>query len=74
MILKISVVHVLATCSQDNSCKIWDLRKRNIEYTIPAHTKGCNVTYTGIWYKYQGLLTFNVCFRLFVRHFKTKKK
>ena len=27
------------TCSQDNSCKVWDLRKRNIEYTIPAHTK-----------------------------------
>ena len=28
----------IVTCSQDNSCKVWDLRKRNIEYTIPAHT------------------------------------
>ena len=28
----------IVTGSQDNSCKIWDLRKRNIEYTIPAHT------------------------------------
>ena len=28
----------IVTSSQDNSVKIWDLRKRNIEYTIPAHT------------------------------------
>ena len=28
----------IVTCSQDNTCKVWDLRKRNIEYTIPAHT------------------------------------
>lgn len=28
----------IATASEDNSCKIWDLRKRSILYTIPAHT------------------------------------
>lgn len=28
----------IATASEDNTCKIWDLRKRNILYTIPAHT------------------------------------
>lgn len=28
----------LATASADNTCKIWDLRKRSILYTIPAHT------------------------------------
>ena len=27
------------TGSVDNTCKVWDLRKRNIEYTIPGHTK-----------------------------------
>ena len=26
------------TGSADNATKIWDLRKRNIEYTIPGHT------------------------------------
>lgn len=28
----------IATASEDNSCKIWDLRKRSVLYTIPAHT------------------------------------
>lgn len=28
----------IATGSQDNSCKIWDLRRRQSVYTIPAHT------------------------------------
>lgn len=28
----------IATASEDNCCKIWDLRKRSILYTIPAHT------------------------------------
>lgn len=28
----------IATASEDNTCKIWDLRKRNPLYTIPAHT------------------------------------
>lgn len=28
----------IATASEDNTCKIWDLRKRNHLYTIPAHT------------------------------------
>lgn len=27
----------IATGSQDNSCKIWDLRRRQPIYTIPAH-------------------------------------
>jgi len=28
----------IATASEDNTCKIWDLRKRTCIYTIPAHT------------------------------------
>lgn len=28
----------IATASEDNTCKIWDLRKRTVLYTIPAHT------------------------------------
>ena len=28
----------IVTGSADNSVKVWDLRKRNIEYTIPGHT------------------------------------
>lgn len=28
----------IASASQDNSCKIWDLRRRQPVYTIPAHT------------------------------------
>lgn len=28
----------IATASQDNSCKIWDLRRRQPVYTIPSHT------------------------------------
>jgi len=28
----------IATGSQDNTCKIWDLRRRQPVYTIPAHT------------------------------------
>lgn len=28
----------IATASEDNTCKIWDLRKRSCIYTIPAHT------------------------------------
>lgn len=28
----------IATASEDNSCKIWDLRKRSCIYTIPSHT------------------------------------
>lgn len=28
----------IATASEDNTVKIWDLRKRSIWYTIPAHT------------------------------------
>lgn len=28
----------IVTASEDNTCKIWDLRKRAIVYTIPAHT------------------------------------
>jgi U4/U6 small nuclear ribonucleoprotein PRP4 len=28
----------IATASEDNTCKIWDLRKRSVLYTIPAHT------------------------------------
>ena len=27
----------IVTGSTDNSCRVWDLRKRNKEYTIPAH-------------------------------------
>lgn len=27
----------IATGSQDNTCKIWDLRRRQPVYTIPAH-------------------------------------
>lgn len=30
--------YMLATAGQDNSVKIWDLRQRRCEYTIPAHT------------------------------------
>ena len=29
----------IATGSDDNSVKIWDLRKRQSIYTVPAHTK-----------------------------------
>lgn len=29
----------IATGSEDNSVKIWDLRKRACVYTVPAHTK-----------------------------------
>ena len=28
----------IVTGSEDNTCKIWDLRKRSCIYTIPAHT------------------------------------
>ena len=28
----------IVTGSADNSVKVWDLRKRNIEYTVPGHT------------------------------------
>lgn len=28
----------IVTASGDNSCKIWDLRRRQIVYSIPAHT------------------------------------
>lgn len=28
----------IATASQDDTCKIWDLRRRQPVYTIPAHT------------------------------------
>lgn len=28
----------IATASQDNSCKIWDLRRRQHIYSIPSHT------------------------------------
>ena len=28
----------VATASDDDTCKIWDLRKNSILYTIPAHT------------------------------------
>lgn len=28
----------IASASHDNSCKIWDLRRRQPVYTIPAHT------------------------------------
>ena len=28
----------IVTGSEDNTCKIWDLRKRSCVYTIPAHT------------------------------------
>lgn len=28
----------IATASQDNGCKIWDLRRRQPVYTIPSHT------------------------------------
>lgn len=27
----------IATASEDNTCKIWDLRKRSVIYSIPAH-------------------------------------
>jgi U4/U6 small nuclear ribonucleoprotein PRP4 len=29
----------VATGSEDNSVKMWDLRKRSCVYTVPAHTK-----------------------------------
>ena len=29
----------IATGSDDNTVKIWDLRKRSCIYTVPAHTK-----------------------------------
>lgn len=28
----------IATASQDDTCKVWDLRRRQPVYTIPAHT------------------------------------
>lgn len=28
----------LATGSEDNTCRIWDLRKRKCIYTVPAHS------------------------------------
>lgn len=28
----------MATASEDDTCKIWDLRRRQSIYTIPAHT------------------------------------
>lgn len=28
----------IATGSEDNTCRVWDLRKRQCVYTIPAHT------------------------------------
>lgn len=28
----------IATASEDNTCRIWDLRKRSVQYAIPAHT------------------------------------
>lgn len=27
----------LASCAEDNTCRIWDLRKRACIYTIPGH-------------------------------------
>ena len=42
--------HVV-TGSLDNSCKIWDLRKRNIEYTVPGHT---NLVSNVVFEKAQG--------------------
>lgn len=27
----------IATGSEDNSCRVWDLRRRGCVYTIPAH-------------------------------------
>lgn len=27
----------MATGSEDNTCRIWDVRKRSCLYTIPAH-------------------------------------
>ncbi len=30
--------YYIATGSEDNTCKIWDLRKRCCTYTIPSHT------------------------------------
>lgn len=30
--------YYIASASEDNTCKIWDLRKRSCIYTIPAHT------------------------------------
>lgn len=30
--------HLLASGSNDNTCRIWDIRKRDCTYTLPAHT------------------------------------
>lgn len=31
--------HYLATGGEDNTCRIWDLRKKKSVYIIPAHSK-----------------------------------
>lgn len=30
--------YILASGSNDNTCRIWDIRKRACTYTLPAHT------------------------------------
>lgn len=31
--------YTLATCSEDNTVRVWDIRRRNCLYVLPAHTK-----------------------------------